>query len=1022
MATVAPPPPPPPPPPPSRPADADKAAAFAEMETRVDLLRLSPFLTKLYKIVCNPATDEFIHWNESGTALIIERPKVFARDLLPKHFETKQLSSHVRQLNMYGFHKVPQTTTQASAVANSDGERLEFINEHFRRDQPELLVHIQRKRTRGDDSANERSLSLFNEYANANFLNNANAMAAAAAAAVYNPAAAGPNGLPDFAMLAAAAANGGNSGDGNRLGNSNALSYDPSQLMHPSLMSAASGNAAAAAQVAQNAAYFQKLAQTPVANLVQEIDTLKRQQDSLVNEMRAVRRENMSLSLAVRNCYDQQQDTITKILGFLASVFLNGRDVPGLSNAATSNAALRQGLMELARTNGLGQPGMGLGSSTNAVGRFNYTAASQPGIDGSRGPSDNDTHDPSGNHVGPEYDFAVYNGGSGSGISSAAGGAGLPNKKRRLYLTNTPGATISEVTTPDAVANDAFHAPASSLGSQSSQRHPIVELMSNCSSPSNPLGPAVAAAGITGVSAATSAAPASSDAAALRGATVSTPANAAVTPVSLPFDPLAKPDALAPAVHSPGADILSYFDLTAASGAAPFGNPANSSTGSAVPPVTTAPSHLTSSLPAATSSPSSASVSPDLAAARLAGASPVTPLYPASSTASAAAAGRSLLTPFAEPGGHSVSESTGTVPSSAAAFLNTMNPATLAAALQALQANHGVTNGTASQKTAELSQKVDVLQDYLASLARPTVSSRAAAAPMAPAGVSLPPPAAPPAAVVPPPPPYDPGMLAAAMAATLGGGGGGGGANPDALPTASANTPIFPTLAQQNMIAELLRQQQQHNAPVMTSSASSSPGRSAASSSLSSFLTRSVSATAAAADPAMGAPGAADAAATAPSSVAGADLSAHVSPVAAGIVPSPSVLADLDLDLELNTALGADPRAGGEAAADASPLLSKGPPTPSMLNKAGFLPQRVTAAAAAAAAAAALAERTANAVLLPSLPVSGAATPAPLAYPHVPVSLPAGTPVSGPGPTRGSDPESVTANSVLLSPLAGPFP
>ena len=80
------------------------------------------FLAKLWKMVDNPDTgelqplpetifpisflDTLICWTEEGNSFCIKNQSEFARSLLPYYYKHSNMASFVRQLNMYGFHKV----------------------------------------------------------------------------------------------------------------------------------------------------------------------------------------------------------------------------------------------------------------------------------------------------------------------------------------------------------------------------------------------------------------------------------------------------------------------------------------------------------------------------------------------------------------------------------------------------------------------------------------------------------------------------------------------------------------------------------------------------------------------------------------------------------------------------------------------------------------------------------------------------------------------------------------------------
>jgi len=84
-------------PPAPAPAPAPPPAAEAAGQRSLP----TPFLTKTYQLVDEPAVDDVISWSEDGSTFVVWRPAEFARDLLPKYFKHNNFSSFVRQLNTY---------------------------------------------------------------------------------------------------------------------------------------------------------------------------------------------------------------------------------------------------------------------------------------------------------------------------------------------------------------------------------------------------------------------------------------------------------------------------------------------------------------------------------------------------------------------------------------------------------------------------------------------------------------------------------------------------------------------------------------------------------------------------------------------------------------------------------------------------------------------------------------------------------------------------------------------------------
>ena len=64
------------------------------------------FLSKLYDILNDINYNEIISWNIEGTGIIIKDTIAFCQTVLPKYYNHQKYSSFVRQLNLYGFHKI----------------------------------------------------------------------------------------------------------------------------------------------------------------------------------------------------------------------------------------------------------------------------------------------------------------------------------------------------------------------------------------------------------------------------------------------------------------------------------------------------------------------------------------------------------------------------------------------------------------------------------------------------------------------------------------------------------------------------------------------------------------------------------------------------------------------------------------------------------------------------------------------------------------------------------------------------
>ncbi|NXA14563.1 HSF5 protein, partial [Sapayoa aenigma] len=121
------------------------------------------FPAKLWLLVNNPRVRS-LRWDSRARGLLVDRA-LFERELLDagpsaagevKIFKTKNFGSIIRQLHLYGFHKLtmgpfgstvgprPGLPAAGDTADNPDGPQHHFWNPHFRHGRPDLLVKIKR--------------------------------------------------------------------------------------------------------------------------------------------------------------------------------------------------------------------------------------------------------------------------------------------------------------------------------------------------------------------------------------------------------------------------------------------------------------------------------------------------------------------------------------------------------------------------------------------------------------------------------------------------------------------------------------------------------------------------------------------------------------------------------------------------------------------------------------------------------------------------------------------------------------
>lgn len=100
------------------------------------------FLTKLWQLV-NEGDDNLVSWGMDGTSFVVKDQNQFAKKVLPNYFKHQKMNSFVRQLNMYGFKKVPKMSE--GTLHTVDCEPIEFANEFFIKGKMEMIQKIKRK-------------------------------------------------------------------------------------------------------------------------------------------------------------------------------------------------------------------------------------------------------------------------------------------------------------------------------------------------------------------------------------------------------------------------------------------------------------------------------------------------------------------------------------------------------------------------------------------------------------------------------------------------------------------------------------------------------------------------------------------------------------------------------------------------------------------------------------------------------------------------------------------------------------
>lgn len=102
------------------------------------------FVNKVWSMLNDESNENLIKWAEDGKSFVVVNREEFVHQVLPKYFKHSNFASFVRQLNMYGWHKVQDV--KSGSIQNSSDDKWQFENEFFIRGREDLLQHIVRQR------------------------------------------------------------------------------------------------------------------------------------------------------------------------------------------------------------------------------------------------------------------------------------------------------------------------------------------------------------------------------------------------------------------------------------------------------------------------------------------------------------------------------------------------------------------------------------------------------------------------------------------------------------------------------------------------------------------------------------------------------------------------------------------------------------------------------------------------------------------------------------------------------------
>jgi heat shock transcription factor len=277
-------------------------------------------MARTSRFVNDSKTDDLIRWSASGNSFMVLDEEEFSKKLIPDLFKHNNYASFVRQLNMYGFHKVVgladgslKTSEQRSKPPS------EYENPYFKRGHPDLMWLIQKPKSKNARAKGKKGVK--QEEQDTDKEDN------------MSDAGGGDDGIGGAYIEGPKDANDGHGGSRNRGFDFNALSAQIEAVRSHQLM------------------------------ISQAINRLRKDHQQLYEQ-----------SLAFQNLHDRHENSINAILTFLATVY--DKSLGGHINGAVNNLFSHQVDQGLHR----GTPGAPVGPTPAGAIIPTAPAATRPGV------------------------------------------------------------------------------------------------------------------------------------------------------------------------------------------------------------------------------------------------------------------------------------------------------------------------------------------------------------------------------------------------------------------------------------------------------------------------------------------------------------------------------------------------------------------------------------------------------------------------------------------------------------------